>query len=95
MKYITGRHISLAFGLPFVAVGFLGFIPNPVVSPSGLFEVNSTHNLLHVAVGAIFIIGAMLSEMAARRPCHSHCGRRHWRIEGSSRSRAAKCFSAH
>ena len=71
MKYITGRHISLAFGLPFVAVGFLGFIPNPVVSPSGLFEVNSMHNLLHVAVGAIFIIGAMLSERAARRTLQS------------------------
>ena len=71
MKYITGRHISLGFGLPFVAVGFLGFIPNPVVSPSGLFEVNSMHNLLHVAVGAIFIIGAMLSERAARRTLQS------------------------
>ena len=55
MKYITSKNISLAFGLPFVAAGFLGFIPNPVVSPDGLFEVNFMHNLLHVLVGVVFI----------------------------------------
>ncbi len=71
MKYITSKNISLAFGLPFVAAGFLGFIPNPVVSPDGLFEVNFMHNLLHVLVGVVFIIGAMLSEKAARRTLQS------------------------
>ncbi len=29
------------------------------------------HNLLHVSVGAVFIIGAMLSEKAARRTLQS------------------------
>ena len=67
MSYITARNVSLAFGLPFVAAGFWGFIPNPVLSPNGLFEVNVMHNLLHVLVGVIFIVGGMLSEMAARR----------------------------
>ncbi len=67
MNYITARNVSLAFGLPFVAAGFWGFIPNPVLSPNGLFEVNVMHNLLHVLVGVIFIVGGMLSEMAARR----------------------------
>ena len=71
MNYITSRNISLAFGLSFVVAGFLGFIANPVLSPNGLFEVNVMHNLLHVSVGAIFIIGAMLSEKAARRTLQS------------------------
>ncbi len=70
MHYITSRSISLAFGLSFVAAGFLGFIANPVLSPSGLFEVNLMHNLFHASVGAVFIIGAMLSENAARRTLH-------------------------
>ncbi len=71
MNYITARNVSLAFGFPFVAAGLLGFIPNPLLSPNGLFEVNLMHNLLHVSVGAIFVIGAMLSETAARRTLQS------------------------
>ena len=71
MNYITSKNVSLVFGLAFVGAGLLGFIPNPVVSPNGLFEVNVMHNLLHVSVGAIFIIGAMLSEKAARRTLQS------------------------
>ena len=71
MNYITSKSVSLAFGLAFVAGGLLGFIPNPVVSGDGFFEVNVMHNLLHVLVGAVFIIGAMLSEKAARRTLHS------------------------
>ena len=71
MNYITSKNLSLAFGLTFVAVGILGFLPNPIVSPTGLFEVNAMHNLVHVSTGAVFIIGAMLSEMAARRTLQS------------------------
>ena len=71
MNYITSRNISLAFGLSFVAAGLVGFIPNPVLSPNGVFEVNVMHNLLHVSVGAVFIIGALLSEKAARRTLQS------------------------
>ncbi len=66
MNYITSKNVSLALGLVFVAAGFLGFFPNPVVSSDALFEVNVMHNLLHVLVGAIFIIGAALHEKAAR-----------------------------
>ena len=71
INYITSRDISLAFGLPFVAAGLIGFVSNPVLSPNGLFEVNLMHNLLHVSVGVVFIIGAMSSETAARRTLQS------------------------
>ena len=66
MNYITSKNISLALGLVFVAAGLVGFFPNPVVSADALFEVNVMHNLLHVSVGIIFIIGAVLPEKAAR-----------------------------
>ncbi len=71
MKYITSKTICLAFGLPFVAVGILGSFPNPLVSHHGVFEVNVMHNLLHVVVGAIFIVGALISEKAAHRTLQS------------------------
>ena len=67
MNYITSRNISLAFGLPFVAAGLPGFLSNPVSSPDGLFEANLMHSLLQVLVGAVFIIGAILSEEAERK----------------------------
>ena len=71
MNYITSKSVSLAFGLAFVAGGLLGFIPNPVVSADGFFEVNVMHNLLHALVGTVFIIGAISSEKVARRTLQS------------------------
>ena len=71
MKFLSSKNICLAFGLPFVAVGVLGFFPNPLVSHDGVFEVNVMHNLLHIAVGAIFIVGALFSELVARRTLRS------------------------
>ena len=66
MNYITSKNVSIAFGIAFIAVGLLGFIPNPLVSPHGTFEVNIMHNLLHVLAGIVFIVGALPSERAAR-----------------------------
>ncbi len=71
MNYITSKNVSLVFGLAFVVAGFLGFIPNPVLATNGVFEVNVMHNLLHVLVGIVFIIGAISSEKVARRTLQS------------------------
>lgn len=54
------RNVCLFFGWTFVAVGILGFIPNPLVSSDGYFVVNGLHNLVHLATGAAFIFGAAL-----------------------------------
>jgi hypothetical protein len=54
------RNVCLALGWAFVAVGILGFIPNPLVSSEGFFVVNGLHNLVHLATGAAFIFGAAL-----------------------------------
>lgn len=66
MSYITSKNISLAFGIAFLGAGILGFLPNPLVSPDGLFEVNTMHNLVHILTAGAFFAGARISEKAAR-----------------------------
>jgi hypothetical protein len=45
-------------GVVFVLVGILGFVPNPLVSPTGLFVVNTNHNLVHLVSGLALLAGA-------------------------------------
>jgi hypothetical protein len=40
-----------------VAAGILGFFPNPLVSPTGLFAVNTAHNLVHLVSGVVLLAG--------------------------------------
>ena len=51
------KNLCFIFGSVFVFVGLLGFIPNPLVSSVGIFEVNAMHNLVHILTGAAFLIG--------------------------------------
>jgi len=55
---ITPLLVARVFGAIFVLVGLLGFVPNPIVSPDGLFAVNTMHNLVHLLTGAAFLAGA-------------------------------------
>jgi hypothetical protein len=41
---VDQRTVAKTFGYVFVAIGVLGFVPNPLVSADGLFQVNATHN---------------------------------------------------
>lgn len=54
------KNIAIAYGVVFVVVGILGFIP--AVTPEGrligLFEVNTLHNLVHLATGVVALIVA-------------------------------------
>lgn len=51
------RIAGLILGIVFILVGILGFIPNPIVSPTGLFVVNTAHNLVHLVSGAVILAG--------------------------------------
>lgn len=53
------QNASLTFGIVFVLVGILGFVPNPLVAPHGVFAVNVAHNLVHVLTGAVFLAAAI------------------------------------
>lgn len=50
---------SLVFGVTFVLAGFLGFVPNPLVAPHGVFAVNFAHNMVHVLTGVVFLVAAL------------------------------------
>ncbi len=65
---MTLKNIALIFGVVFVVVGVLGWIPaiNPGGKLLGLFDVNTAHNLVHVLTGIVAIIAGMASEGASR-----------------------------
>lgn len=45
--------VAKTFGFVFLAVGILGFIPNPIASSDGLFAVNGLHNVVHLLSGVV------------------------------------------
>lgn len=52
---MTARAIAVVLGIFFLAVGVLGFIPNPLVSPEGIFQVNPARNVLHLFTGVVLL----------------------------------------
>lgn len=55
------KTVSLVLGIVFVLVGILGWIPNPIVGPSGLFETNLVHDLVHIISGLLFLYVAFMA----------------------------------
>lgn len=49
------RTFATVLGVVLVAVGLLGFIPNPIASnqPGAIFPVNAIHNIVHLLTGAV------------------------------------------
>jgi formate hydrogenlyase subunit 4 len=62
------KKIALVFGVVFVAVGLLGFVP--AAAPDGhllgLFHVNALHNVVHIASGAVALWAGLSSERNAK-----------------------------
>lgn len=52
---------SLIIGIVFLAVGLLGFIPNPIIGAShdAIFHADTVHNMVHIISGALFLIIAL------------------------------------
>lgn len=55
---MTTKLAAIVIGAVFILVGILGFFPNPLVSPTGLFQVNTLHNLVHLISGVVLLAGA-------------------------------------
>src|SRR4051812_26733411 len=63
---------AILFGIVFLLVGILGFVPG-VSQPGpdgmpmllGIFMVNATHSIVHIASGAVFLICGMASAAAS------------------------------
>jgi hypothetical protein len=62
---LNAKTAAVVLGIVFLAVGILGFFPNPLLSPTGLFVVNTAHNLVHLISGAVLLAGAYTTLGAA------------------------------
>ena len=56
----NGNQTAKILGIVFIAVAVLGFIPNPIVSPTGWFVVNAVHNLVHLLAGVVLLVGVQM-----------------------------------
>lgn len=54
---LSAKLITNIFGVTFILAGLLGFVPNPIVAPDGVFAVNTMHNLVHILTGSAFLAG--------------------------------------
>lgn len=57
-KYWNASFVAKLLGVTFISIGLVGFVPNPIASPTGIFETNAAHNIVHIVTGAAFLAGA-------------------------------------
>ncbi|MEP7200335.1 MAG: DUF4383 domain-containing protein [Chloroflexota bacterium] len=63
------QKITVALGAFYVLIGILGFVPGITVATAvpgqglllGIFAVNLIHNIAHLLLGAILIVGGMMA----------------------------------
>jgi hypothetical protein len=62
------KTLGMLMGSLFLLGGILGFVPGVIKDDMYLviFMVNTPHNLLHIASGAIFLIASMFGAKSAR-----------------------------
>jgi hypothetical protein len=68
---MSAKTAALVIGLLFIAVGLLGYVNNPVIgeSDTAIFHADSTHNLVHLVSGALFLLVAFASPANAAMFC--------------------------
>jgi hypothetical protein len=62
------KTIATIFGIVFLAVGVLGFVPGATTNGHllGIFHVNAAHNIVHIMSGIAALIAAGMGHMATR-----------------------------
>ena len=58
---MNAKTAAIVIGIILLAVGILGFFTNPLISQTGIFAVNTAHNLVHLITGAVLLGGAYRS----------------------------------
>jgi len=58
---MTAKNAAILFGVVFLLVGVLGYVPNPIVGPTGIFATNALHNVIHLVSGIALLAGAYTS----------------------------------
>jgi hypothetical protein len=59
------KTLAVVFGVVFVLVGVLGFVPNPIVGLEGIFETDLLHNIVHILLGALLFVASSKGEGAS------------------------------
>jgi len=59
---------AILFGVVFLLVGILGFVPSITKDEMllGIFHVNFAHNVVHLASGAVFLLCGMAGASSSR-----------------------------
>jgi uncharacterized protein DUF4383 len=62
------RTLGMLFGIVFLAVGILGFVPGITKDEMllGIFHVNAMHSIVHIVSGAVFLFASMAGAGPAR-----------------------------
>lgn len=62
------KRAAIIFGIAFLAAGILGFVPalTPNGKLLGIFQVDTLHNIVHIASGAVALWVGYTSESASR-----------------------------
>ena len=62
------KTFGMLFGIVFLAVGILGFVPGITKDDMllGIFMVNKAHSIVHIASGVVFLFASMAGAGAAR-----------------------------
>jgi len=61
------KSLGMLFGIVFLAVGILGFVPGVTKDEMllGIFMVNTVHSVVHIASGVVFLLASMAGGTAA------------------------------
>lgn len=64
---MTAKTAALIIGVIFIAVGLLGFIDNPIIANSdqAIFHADTTHSIVHIVSGVLFVLIAMAAPGSA------------------------------
>jgi uncharacterized protein DUF4383 len=66
------KSAAILFGVVFLAVGILGFVPGMTTDVNGMpmllgiFHVNTAHNFVHIASGVVFLLCGIAGAGASR-----------------------------
>ena len=64
---MSTKTASVVIGITFIAVGLLGFIPNPIIgeADNAIFHADTVHNMVHIISGILFILIALAAPASA------------------------------
>ena len=61
------KKLTLIIGIIFVLVGFLGFIPNPIIGNNAMFSADVGPDMVHILTGIILLAFVFLKKQSELR----------------------------